>query len=121
MAGMLHSVLRLITNKSLMTGIFPDNLKIAIVSPIYKEKESDLNEFCDYLPISLLPTINKVFEKVVHKHLYEYLNHNNLLTSSQYGFRPNHATEYAAMELVDKTMGDIAKGKIPLSIFLYSS
>ena len=46
------------------------------------------------------------------------MNHNNLLTSSQYGFRPNHATEYAAMELVDKTMSDIDKGKIPLSIFL---
>ena len=60
MAGMLHSVLRLIINKSLMTGIFPDNLKIAIVSPIYKGKESDPHEFCNYRPISLLPTISKV-------------------------------------------------------------
>ena len=118
MAGMLHSVLRLIINKSLMTGIFPDNLKIAIVSPIYKGKESDPHEFCNYRPISLLPTISKVFEKVVHKQLYEYLNQNNLLNSSQYGFRPNHATEYAAIELVDKAMSDIDKGKIPLSIFL---
>ena len=62
MARMLHSVLRLIINKYLMTGIFPDNLKIAIVSPIYKGKESDMHEFCNYRPISLLPTISKVFD-----------------------------------------------------------
>ena len=118
MAGMLHSVLRLIINKSLMTGIFPDKLKIAIVSPIYKGKESDPHEFCNYRPISLLPTISKVFERVVHKQLYEYMNQNNFLNNSQYGFRPKHATEYAAMEFVDKTMSEIENGKIPLSIFL---
>ena len=87
MAGMLHSVVRLIINKSLMTGIFPDKLKIAIVSPIYKGKESDPHEFCNYRPISLLPTISKVFEKVVHKQLYEYLNLTNLPNNSQCGFR----------------------------------
>ena len=101
-----------------MTGIFPDKLKVAIVSPIYKGKDSDPHEFCNYRPISLLPTISKVFEKVVHKQLYEYMNKNKLLNNSQYGFRPNHATEYAAMEFVDKTMSDIDKGKIPISIFL---
>ena len=77
---------------------------------------SDPHEFCNYRPFSLLPTISKVFEKVVHKQLYEYQK--NLPNSSQYEFRPNHATEYAAMELVDKAMCDIEKDKIPLSIFL---
>ena len=118
LADMLHSVLRLIINKSLMTGIFPDKLKIAIVSPIYKGKETDPHEFINYRPISILPTISKLFEKVVHKQLYKYLNSNNLLNNSQYGFRPNHSTEYAAMEFVDHTMHDIDQGNIPLSVFL---
>ena len=118
LAEMLHSILRLIINKSLMTGIFPDKLKIAIVSPIYKGKESDPHEFSNYRPISLLPALSKIFEKVVHKQLYEYVDANNLLNTSQYGFRPNHATEYATMEFVDRAMNDIEKGNIPLSIFL---
>ena len=41
-----------------------------------------------------------------------------LLKDSQYGFRPNHATGYAAIEFVDKIMSDIDKGKIPISNFL---
>ena len=81
MAGMFHSVLRLSINKSLMTGIFPDKLKIAVVTPIYKGKQSDPHEFCNYRPISLLPTISKVFEKVVHKQLYEYFNINNCMST----------------------------------------
>ena len=115
---MLHSVLRLIINKSLMTGIFPDKLKMAVVTPIYKGKDSDPHEFGNYRPISLLPTLSKIFEKVVHLQLYDYINSNNLLNKSQYGFRPNHATEYAAMEFVDQTMQELDKGNIPLSIFL---
>ena len=118
LAEMLHSVIRLVINKSLMTGIYPDKLKIAIVSPIYKGKESDPYEFSNYRPISLLPTLSKIFEKVVHKQLYAYLNTNNLLNNSQYGFRPNHATEYATMEFVDRATHDIDTGNIPISIFL---
>ena len=118
LADMLHSILRLLINKSLMTGIFPDKLKIAIVSPIYKGKDTDPHEFSNYRPISILPTLSKLFEKVVHKQLYEYLNNNNLLNNSQYGFRPNHSTEYAAIEFVDHAMHDIDQGNIPLSIFL---
>jgi hypothetical protein len=118
LADMLHSVLRLIINKSLMTGIFPDKLKIAIVSPIFKGKETDPHEFSNYRPISILPTLSKLFEKVVHKQLYEYLNNNNLLNNSQYGFRPNHSTEYAAMDFVDHALHDIDQGHIPLSIFI---
>ena len=72
-----------------MTGIFPDKLKIAIVSPIYKGKESDPHEFSNYRPISLLPALSKIFEKVVHKQLYEYVDANNLLNTSKYGLRPN--------------------------------
>ena len=81
------------------TGIFPDSLKIAEIIPIYKKgKPTDLS---NYRPISLLPTISKIFELIIHIHLQEYLNRNNLLAEQQYGFRLNHSTEYAAVKLVD--------------------
>jgi exonuclease III/predicted metal-binding protein len=114
----IHSVLRLIVNKSLMTGIFPDKLKIAIVRPIYKGKDSDPHLFGNYRPISLLSTISKIFEKVVHKQLYDYMTNHDLFKNNQYGFRANHSTEYATIEFVDRAMHEIDKGHIPFSVLL---
>jgi len=118
LAPIIHSVLRLIINKSLMTGIFPDKLKIAIVRPIYKGKDSDPHLFGNYRPISLLVTISKIFEKVVHKQLYDYMTKHNLFKNNQYGFRANHSTEYATIEFVDRAMYEIDKGNIPFSVLL---
>ncbi len=52
------------------TGIFPDKLKIAKVLPLFKKDDENL--FTNYRPISLLPTISKVFEKVIFKQLHQY-------------------------------------------------
>ena len=53
-----------IFNKSMEDGVFPDSMKLAKVVPIYKDK--DATEFTNYRPISLLPVISKVLEKLVH-------------------------------------------------------
>ena len=69
--------LTLIINQMITTVIFPDSLKIAKIIPIYKKGEpTDLSK---YRPISLLPTISKIFERIIHIELQEYLNRNNLL------------------------------------------
>ena len=60
--------LSLITNQSLSTGIFPSKLKIAKVIPLHKKNEKDLLD--NYRPISLLPSISKVFERIVYNQLY---------------------------------------------------
>ena len=62
--------LTLLINLVLNTGIFQDKLKIAKVIPIYKEGDPQLFE--NYRPISLLPTISKVLEKIIHKQLSSY-------------------------------------------------
>ena len=102
----------------MLSGIFPDQLEIAIVTQIYKGKNSDLHWFNNYRPISLLPTISKIVEKVIHKQLYNYMHHGKLLKNSQYGFRENHSTEYAAMEFVDNTSKIMDDGLIPFSVFI---
>ncbi len=117
-APIIHPALRIITNQSLITGIFPSTLKVAIVIPIYKGNNSDPNDFGNYRPISLLPTISKIIEKVVHTQLYKYMDKNNLFINSQYGFRKNHATEYAAMEFVDQIAQTLNNKRTPFAIFI---
>ena len=72
----------------------------------------------NYRPISLLPIISKVFEKVVFKQTYEYFVNSNLLYDSQYGFRKGHSTELATLEFADRVLESLETGKIPLAVFL---
>ena len=93
-----------------MTGIFPEKLKIAKVKPLYKK--GDKCCFNNYRPISILPTISKVFERVMYTQLYNYFNVNNLLTEQQYGFRSKHSTELALIKLVDYVIMEMDDPKI---------
>ena len=68
--------------------IFPDAFKVSKVIPLYKKGDSSL--LVNYRPISLLPTISKIFEKVIHDQLYDYFDKYNLLAEQQYGFRKQH-------------------------------
>ena len=102
-------------NQSLSSGIFPNKLNISKVLPIFKK--DDVQLLNNYRPISMLPTISKVFEKVVHEQLTEFLNVNKLLYNSQYGFRKTHSTETATPELIDTLLQTLDKKDIPISIF----
>ena len=97
--------LGIIINQSLETGTFPDSLNIAKVVPLFKK--DDPTTVNNYRPISLLNSISKIFEKVIHQQLNSYLLKNTLPYGSQYGFRSNHSTELAALELVDRISGAI--------------
>ena len=113
MAPIIHSILRLIINQSINTGIFPEQLKLAIVKPLFKNKGDNM-KFGNYRPISLLSTISKVFERIIFNQLYKYMDSNSLFLNSQYGFRKNHSTEYAALEFVDRIAKDLEAKKVPL-------
>jgi len=112
----ISPVLTLIINQSLNTGIFPESLKIAKVLPVHKKDANDV--FTNYRPISVLSSVSKVFERVIHDQLCQYFTDNNLLFDSQYGFRSKHSTELAALELIDRIVCGMDKSKIPVSIFL---
>ena len=72
-------------------------MKVSKIKPLFKK--GDVTLLNNYRPISLLPCLSKIFERVLFNQLYEYFERNNILT--QYGFRKNHSTEFAAMELID--------------------
>ena len=93
-------------------------LKIAKVKPLFKR--GDTCQLNNYRPISLLPTISKIFERIIYSQLYAYFSQNNLLSEEQYGFRAQHSTELASVKLVDniiKEMDDAQSVKTPVTIY----
>ena len=111
--------LALIINQSLQTGIFPDLLKISKIKPLYKKDDKCC--FNNYRPIALLPTISKVFERVMHTRLYNYLINYELLAERQYGFRSQHSTEFASVKLVDYILTEMDNKylvKTPAAIYM---
>ncbi|CAB4020519.1 Hypothetical predicted protein [Paramuricea clavata] len=107
-APIIANHLTIIFNKSLSEGTFPHDWKISKVTPIYKNgPKHDMN---NYRPISVISTIAKVMEKVAHNQLYLYLQDENLLSTSQQGFRPSHSTVTALLEITDKLYHNIDMG-----------
>ena len=86
-------------NAAITTGIFPDEWKIARVTPIFKSGIS--SELSNYRPISIIPIIVKVFEKIIYDQLYKFSNDNNLLSNCQSGFRSLHSTLTALIKTTD--------------------
>ena len=86
-----------ICNASFISGIFPDNMKIAKVVPLYKAGEKNL--FTNHRPVSLLSQFSKILEKLFSKRLDKYIDKFSLLNDSQYGFRSGKSTALALMEL----------------------
>ena len=89
---------------------------MAKILPIYKKDDESL--FSNYRPISILPVISKVIEKVIYNQIYSFFSQHKLFNESQYGFRAEHSTEYATPELVDRIHSDLVNNEIPFSIFL---
>ena len=108
--------LTLIINQMLTSGIFPDAFKTAKIIPIHKKGDSAL--LSNYRPISLLPTISKIFERIIYNQLYQYFSDNGLLAEQQYGFRSQHSTEYAATKLIDHISQVMDSGKTPGALYI---
>lgn len=99
------------------TGIYPSTFKVAVVTPIYKSGPKTSVD--NYRPISVLPVLNKIVEKTLHKRLLNFFNdHTKLLYSHQFGFRPKSGTENAAIELSNMIMRAIDENKIATGVFM---
>ena len=105
-----------IFNQSINTGIFPEDLKTAIISPIYKSGSK--TECCNYRPISVLSTVAKILEKLISVQLYEYLENNAILVSDQFGFRKKISTETAMLNVTKKWLINMDRGFLNGVIFL---
>ena len=79
-------------------------------------KKGDTSLIENYQPISLLPAISKVFEKVIHNQLSQYSVSNKLFYENQYGFRKQHSTELTTLHLMGNIIQDMDIDKIPIII-----
>ena len=95
-AEILSPSLTLLFNRSISTGIYPDDWKMARVTPIFKDGARD--NLSNYRPISIISAVAKVFGRLVSNQFYSYLNTNELITSHQSGFRPSYSTLTSLLE-----------------------
>ena len=91
--------LSIIYNNIIDKGIFPDQWKMANVTPIHKKDSKQVIK--NYRPISLLPIFAKVFERIIFLRLYNHFISNNLITKNQSGFRPNDSVTNQLISLVE--------------------
>ena len=108
--------LTLIINQTLISGIFPDTLKIAKIIPLFKKGDRTLLE--NHRPISILPAISNKFERIMFNQIHSHFSTHNLFYSGQYGFRVNHSTQLAARELIDRITQYLDQGNMPITIFM---
>ena len=104
-------------NLIISTGIFPDEWKCAHVVPLYKGKGSKSSPE-NYRPISILSPISKLFESLISKQIYYYLESNNMLHPSQFGFRKKLSCELALNSMVEDWRNGLDSGHDFISIFL---
>ena len=105
-----------VRNISLQEGLFPDELKIANVIPLYKCDDPKLFNNCR--PVSVLPSVSKVFEGIMYNRLVAYLNEYKILFSYQFGFRKQHSTYMALMTLMDKLTKCLDNDEYVIGVFL---
>ena len=105
-----------IINKSISDGIFPDEMKIAKIIPIYKA--GDKSTISNYRPISVLSLFSKVFEKIMYNHLITFINAHNIMYKYQFGFRKQYSTNHAIISMVERIRNALSSGKIMIGVFL---
>ena len=86
-------ILSHIFNESLATGIVPSLLKAAKITPIFKSGDNQI--FSNYRPISILPSVSKILEKIMYVRRYDFMTRNNILSPHQFGFRAKRSTYMA--------------------------
>ena len=105
-----------IFNLSLQIGIYPDDWKLAKVSPIFKDGVK--TECGNYRLISVISIIAKLFEKLVCNQLKIYMMNNNIITKNQSGFREHQSTETALLDLTNDWLHNKDNGLLNGILFL---
>ena len=113
----IHEVVLVhIINISFAHGIVPSRLKIARITPIFKGGDGNLKT--NYRPISILPCISKIFEKLVFNRVMNYLNHYKILSDTQFVFLPGRSTSQALVNFSEEILTSFEERKLTCGIFL---
>lgn len=105
-----------VINSSFKQGVFPNELKTARVVPIFKSGVK--TDVSNYRPISLLSSFSKIYEKLMHHRIVEFLELNNTLHDMQYGFRAGRSCEHALLMAQSTLLESMNKKQISLLLFI---
>ncbi|CAB4029666.1 Hypothetical predicted protein, partial [Paramuricea clavata] len=115
-SDLIAESLSYIFNRSIVSGVFPDEWKHAKVVPIHKQGKRNCPD--NYRPISIVSVVAKVFERIIYDQLYLFLSENSLLTNCQSGFRGLHSTVTALLEAANDWAYNIDHGSVNAVLFL---
>ena len=110
------SSLSTIFNNSLRRGVFPNCWKTARIAPILKDGPKNIKS--NYSPISVLPTVSRLFEKVLYGQLYQHLDENKLIYLHQSGFRSLHSRVTCLLKSTNDWYIDIDRGNVNAVVFI---
>jgi hypothetical protein len=116
MTPFLAPLLTILFNKAIDEDRYPDSLKFTKVIEIYKKKDKTLP--VNYRPISLLPIIAKILDTVINKQLMKHLLTHNLISSTQYAFRPHSSTTLALQTIINSIRKQVSKHNPTLAIYI---
>uniref|UniRef100_R4GD80 Reverse transcriptase domain-containing protein n=1 Tax=Anolis carolinensis TaxID=28377 RepID=R4GD80_ANOCA len=116
--GGLAEWVKVVVNASLREGIFPASLKLAVIQPLVKKPSLDPTQLENFWPISNLPFLGKVVERVVAAQLQAFLDDTDFLDPAQSGFRSGHCTETALVAIVDDLRQELDRGSVSLLVQL---
>ena len=105
-----------ICNLSFSTGVFPKDMKIAKIIPLFKS--GDDASFSNYRPVSLLPQFSKVLEKLFDVRLSDFIEKYKILSNSQYGFRKGRSTSLALIDFMEKLSSGIDNNLVTVGVFI---
>lgn len=117
-ADQLLPLITAIINKSLASSVVPPSLKKAYVRPLLKKPGLDKDELKNYRPVSNLPFVSKLLEKIVAKRLDDHLNGNTLHDNFQSAYRPCHSTETALLKVQSDITKALDKGSTAVLVML---
>ena len=100
----LLPIITTIVNVSLQTGVFPDQMKSAIVRATLKKTNLDSDVLQNYRPISNLSFLSKILEKCVYNQLTEYLTKSGLFAKFQSGYRKGYSCDTAVLKIQNDTL-----------------
>ena len=105
-------ILANIFNDCVNSGQYPNSLKIAKVTPLFKNGDTSVAD--NYRPISVLPQIDKIFEKLIHERMVAFESQHKFLKKTQFGFRKGHSTSHGITHLNEQVIDKLEKKKLVL-------
>lgn len=115
-ANEVAPVLADLINICIAQGQYPDELKVARVIPIHKSGRKD--DLDNYRPISVLPMMNKIVERIIYNRLVHFLDRNKFFHHAQFGFRKGMSTRLATSEIINRMYIEMDKKRAASGLFM---